>query len=224
MRQEHVSPAAMLSLLITLTLVSTITGIRFDLHPATRRCLKEEMRKGVVVSGDYDVTPVQGTPAIQNLVRVDLAITDSKGHVAFARENIDKGRFAVTPDEDDIYDYCVISHPLVNIPPSQANSAVREVLISMKHGVEAKNYEKLAAVSQLKPLELELTKLEDLSSSIVQDFEYMKQREQEMRDTNESTNSRVFYLSLFSMSCLAVLALWQILYLKKFFKSKKLID
>lgn len=31
---------------------------------------------------------------------------------------------------------------------------------------------------------MELTKLEDLSSSIVSDFEYMKKREEEMRDTN----------------------------------------
>ena len=129
----------------------------------------------------------------------------------------------MTPDEDDIYDFCVLSHALSHIQPGAAGS-IREVNLQMKHGVEAKNYEQLAAVSQLKPLELELTKLEDLSSSIVQDFEYMKQREQEMRDTNESTNNRVFYLSIFSMLCLASLALWQILYLKKFFKSKKLID
>lgn len=31
---------------------------------------------------------------------------------------------------------------------------------------------------------MDLTKLEDLSASIVQDFEYMRKREQEMRDTN----------------------------------------
>lgn len=33
-------------------------------------------------------------------------------------------------------------------------------------------------------MELELTKLEDLSASIVQDFEHMRKREEEMRDTN----------------------------------------
>lgn len=42
----------------------------------------------------------------------------------------------------------------------------------------------IANVGKLKPLEMELTKLEDLSSSIVNDFEYMKKREEEMRDTN----------------------------------------
>ena len=53
-----------------------------------------------------------------------------------------------------------------------------------KHGVEAKNYDDLAKAEQLKPLEMELRRLEDLSDSIVQDFAYMRQREEEMRSTN----------------------------------------
>jgi hypothetical protein len=109
----------------------------------------------------------------------------------------------------------------------------------MKHGVEAKNYEELAKAEKLKPLEVELRRLEDLSESIVQDFAYMRQREEEMRNTNgkamnillnsyyhisESTNSRVLYLSIFSMLCLLGLATWQVLYLRRYFKAKKLID
>ena len=50
--------------------------------------------------------------------------------------------------------------------------------------MEAKNYEDLAKAEKLKPLEVELRRLEDLSDSIVQDFVYMRQREEEMRDTN----------------------------------------
>jgi hypothetical protein len=34
--------------------------------------------------------------------------------------------------------------------------------------------------------------------------------QEEMRDTNESTNSRVLYFSLFSMCCLLGLATWQV--------------
>ncbi|ULT89200.1 hypothetical protein L3Y34_007989 [Caenorhabditis briggsae] len=52
----------------------------------------------------------------------------------------------------------------------------------------------------------------------------MRQREEEMRNTNESTNSRVLYLSIFSMLCLLGLAIWQVLFLRNYFKSKKLID
>ena len=37
---------------------------------------------------------------------------------------------------------------------------------------------------KLKPMELELRRLEDLAESIVNDFAYMRAREEEMRDTN----------------------------------------
>ncbi|CAH2328946.1 Transmembrane Tmp21 [Pelobates cultripes] len=98
------------------------------------------------------------------------------------------------------------------------------VVLVMKHGVEAKNYEEIAKVEKLKPLEVELRRLEDLSESIVNDFAYMKKREEEMRDTNESTNVRVLYFSIFSMCCLMGLATWQVFYLRRFFKAKKLIE
>lgn len=42
----------------------------------------------------------------------------------------------------------------------------------------------LAKAEKLKPLEVELRRLEDLSKSIVDDFAYMRAREEEMRDTN----------------------------------------
>ncbi|KAK6038990.1 hypothetical protein COOONC_23505 [Cooperia oncophora] len=93
----------------------------------------------------------------------------------------------------------------------------------MKHGVEAKNYDDLAKAEKLKPLE-ELRRLEDLSDQIVKDFAFMRQREEEMRNTNESTNSRVLYLSIFSMFCLLALAIWQVMFLRNYFKAKKLID
>jgi len=188
-------------------------ALRFHLQPNTKRCLKEEMRKDVLVTGEYTLSDANGQ-------RTDLTITDSKGHTAFTRENLDKGKFAVTSDEDDIFDFCFVSY----LQAGHHQAVAREVHLDMKHGVEAKSYEELANVGKLKPLEMELTKLEDLSSSIVQDFEYMKKREEEMRDTNESTNNRVLYLSIFSMLCLLGLATWQVLYLRRFFKAKKLIE
>ena len=106
----------------------------------------------------------------------------------------------------------------------------------------------LGKAEKLKPMELELRRLEDLAESIVNDFAYMRAREEEMRDTNgiykelhnpstpsnlflplslahsESTNSRVLYFSMFSMLCLLFLAAWQIFYLRRFFQAKKLIE
>ena len=51
----------------------------------------------------------------------------------------------------------------------------------------------------------------------------MRDREAVMRDTNESTFTRVSYLSLFSIGCLIALAMWQLFYMKSFFTRKKLL-
>ena len=96
-----------------------------------------------------------------------------------------------------MYEICFLSR----VPPN-IRGQPHTVYLNVKHGVEAKNYEGLGDANKLKPLEVELKRLEDLSLSIVQDFAYMRQREEEMRDTNESTNSRVLYFSIFSMCCL----------------------
>uniref|UniRef100_T1ISK5 GOLD domain-containing protein n=1 Tax=Strigamia maritima TaxID=126957 RepID=T1ISK5_STRMM len=61
------------------------------------------------------------------------------------------------------------------------NGIGRGVLCPVRRSVPSAE---LAEASKLKPLEVELRKLEDLSETIVNDFTYMRQREEEMRDTN----------------------------------------
>jgi len=195
-----------------ITLCNLADGLMFNLEPNARKCLKEEIHKGVLVTGDYDANQ------IPNQV-VDLMVIDTKGQHFVNRENTDTGKFAFTTDDYDVYEICFLSR----VPPNIRGQR-HEIYLNVKHGVEAKNYEGLGDANKLKPLEVELKRLEDLSLSIVQDFAYMRQREEEMRDTNESTNSRVLYFSIFSMCCLLGLATWQVLYLRKYFKSKKLIE
>lgn len=204
----------LLSLLSVVLLASETQSLRMFLAPNTKKCLKEEIHKNIVVTGDYELSDAPGQTA-------SVHVTDTRGHTLYKREQFaeNTGKLAFTADEYDIFEICISSH----LPPGQRGPN-REVFLNIKHGVEAKNYEDIAKAEKLKPLEVELRRLEDLSESIVQDFAYMRQREEEMRNTNESTNSRVLYLSVFSMLCLLGLATWQVLYLRRYFKAKKLID
>jgi len=205
-----VSPTVIL--LIGAVLLSEVSSLMFHLQPSAQKCLREEIHKDVLVSGDYEITEVPGQT-------VDLAVVDSKGGFLWKKDHAEKGRFTFTTDEYEVYEICFTS----KVPHGQRGFP-QEVYLSSKHGVEAKNYEGLDEAAKLKPLEVELKRLEDLSEAIVKDFGFMRQREEEMRDTNESTNSRVLYFSIFSMLCLLGLATWQVLYLRQFFKSKKLIE
>ena len=47
--------------------------------------------------------------------------------------------------------------------------------------------------------------------------------QESMRNTNESTNARVLWFSVFSVCVLFSTATWQVLHLKQYFKKKKLI-
>lgn len=186
----------------------------FKLPSNAVKCLKEEVHKDVLVTGQYSV-------AEQSNVDIDIKVTDSKDHILFQKSEIIDGKFAFTLDSDDVFSVCFTSK-LAGGKDAAAEDS--NITLELKHGVEAKNYDELAKAEQLKPLEMQLRRLEDLTKSIVDDFMMMKKREEEMRNTNESTNSRVLYFSIFSMVCLITLALWQVMYLKKWFKTKKLIE
>lgn len=194
------------------TLVCFCQGISFTLEAGSQKCLREEIHKDMVVTGEFKVTEAPGQ-------KVDLKVTDSKEHILYNREDASDGKFAFTTEDFDVYEICFFSHV-----PQGHRGVNQECTLNTKHGAEAKSYEALGDAQQLKPLEVELRRLEDLSENIVRDFAYMQKREEEMRNTNESTNSRVLYFSLFSLGCLTGLATWQVLYLRKFFKAKKLIE
>lgn len=187
-------------------------AIMWSMAPNTQKCLKEELHANVLVAGEYEVNEVSGQ-------RIDYIVRDSKGHILSQKDSIAKGKFTFVTETYDTFEVCFIS----KVPPER-RGVPQDVMLDIKIGIEAKNYEGIGEAAKLKPMELELKRLEDLSEAIVQDFTLMRKREEEMRDTNESTNNRVLFFSLFSMFCLLVLATWQVLYLRRYFKAKKLIE
>ncbi|VDN16435.1 unnamed protein product [Dibothriocephalus latus] len=138
--------------------------------------------------------------------------SNAKGHVFFQKSDVTKGKFTFSAEDDETFDVCFRC------------TAAREVYLDIKQGVETKNYAALAEAENLKPVEAELKRIEYISDSIVKDFISMHSRADAMRNINASTHSRVLYFSIFSMLCLVALATWQVLYLRRYFKSKKLID
>lgn len=205
----------MRAVLITTVLVLCASAINFKLSPASTRCIKEEAHKDVLVVGEFEIANLETSQ------EVDISVKDTKEHLLFSKEKAEKGKFAFTLDDYDMFSICFTSKRL---PGSKTPPSDLEVKLSVKRGIEAKSYSDIAKAEKLKPMELELKKLEDLAEAIVSDFAYMKSREKMMRDTNESTNSRVLWFSIFSMAVLLGLALWQVFYLKRFFKAKKLIE
>jgi hypothetical protein len=60
-------------------------------------------------------------------------------------------------------------------------------------------------------------------AEIVNEMDYLRTREQTLRDTNESTNNRVKWFGFATTFLLIGLWAWQIMYLRAYFRSKHLI-
>ena len=206
-------------LLVLATLLAYAHCIRFYLDPNAMKCLKEEVQADVLVAGEYEVSD---TPS----VKTEYIIRDSKGHILSKKDDIPHGKmlkFSFATESYDTFEICFMAQAIQ--PSFSGNKQNRqEVHLITKRGIEAKSYEGIGEAAKLKPSEVELKRLEDLSEAIVQDFVRMRKNEEDMRDTNETTNSRVLYVSLFSMCWLLVLSTWQVVYLRRFFKAKKLIE
>ncbi|KAF7383033.1 hypothetical protein HZH68_014882 [Vespula germanica] len=204
-----------IGIILLIVMVTNVNCISWYLEPNTHKCLKEDVQANVLVTGEYDVSEAMGQ-------KVDYVIKDTKGHILSQKEDIPHAKllkFSFITETADTFEVCFISHV-----PSHQRGMKQEITLVTKRGIETKNYEGIAEAAKLKPVEVELKRLEDLSEVIVQDFARMRKNEEEMRDTNETTNARVLYFSIFSICCLLGLSTLQVFYLRRFFRAKKLIE
>eukprot|EP00123_Amoebidium_parasiticum_P005453 comp16641_c0_seq1/m.14836 comp16641_c0_seq1/g.14836 ORF comp16641_c0_seq1/g.14836 comp16641_c0_seq1/m.14836 type:complete len:205 (-) comp16641_c0_seq1:230-844(-) len=201
----------LLAVAVAVACLPSVYGVSFELEAGSTRCLRQSLAKDALVKGDYKVSTVENQ-------QINIKVQDEQGHTPFKKDNTQEGPLVFTADTKGNYEICFSSEIKQGSPLTK-----HECTLNLRTGIEAKDYDQIQEAEKLQPLELELRKLEELAESIANDMAYMKQREAEMRDTNESTNARVLYFSMFSMFCLCGLAAWQVYYLKKFFQSKKLI-
>eukprot|EP01113_Clastostelium_recurvatum_P019814 TRINITY_DN2345_c0_g1_i1.p1 TRINITY_DN2345_c0_g1~~TRINITY_DN2345_c0_g1_i1.p1 ORF type:complete len:222 (-),score=46.01 TRINITY_DN2345_c0_g1_i1:62-727(-) len=219
---------ALYSLLVAFLYVTVASGILFEVKVNQRRCIQEEIREHQLVTGSYEVSDKLSRNAaypyeqISRALQMAFSVEDPKGTIVFQNLDAKAGTFGFTgADEAGLYNFCFKDSQRPGAPTMQIPS--RTVSVSLKTGNEGPDYAEIAKKDNLQPLELELRKIEDSVDRIKDEMLIAKNREEAMRDTNESTNSRVAWLTVFCFAVLAGSTVWQILYLKKYFQQKKLI-
>lgn len=116
-------------------------------------------------------------------------------------------------------------HPQTNLlPPAKyVESPQRHVELDIDIGADAKDWSAIQATEKLKPVEADLRRIEEMVAEVVSEMDYLRTREQKLRDTNESTNTRVKWFGFGTTFLLIGLWAWQIMYLRAYFRSKHLI-
>ena len=94
----------------------------------------------------------------------------------------------------------------------------RAIELDIDIGADARDWSSIQAQEKLKPIETDLRRMEETVSEIVSEMEYLRAREQKLRDTNESTNERVKWFAFGTMGMLVGLGAWQVVYLRAYFR------
>ena len=90
-------------------------------------------------------------------------------------------------------------------------------------GAEAKP-KNVATKKNLRPLEVQVSHLEQIVSGIRRDETWLSRRQEEMRELNANTASQVLWFNVVAIIILVGTGLLQIWYLKRYFRAKKLMD
>ena len=102
--------------------------------------------------------------------------------------------------------------------PLATGNPSRHVELDIDIGADARDWSAVQAQEKLKPVEADLRRIEALVGEIVTEMDYLRTREQKLRDTNESTNERVKWFALGTMGMLVALGAWQVIYLRAYFR------
>ena len=103
-------------------------------------------------------------------------------------------------------------------PDLGGGSQSRHIELDIDIGADARDWSAIQAQEKLKPVETELRRIEELVGEIVGEMDYLRSREQKLRDTNESTNERVKWFAFGTMGMLVGLGAWQVVYLRAYFR------
>jgi hypothetical protein len=214
-------PSPIVSYIIgLLSLLQVCVALKFSVPAqeknAHARCIRDFVTKDTLVVVNVKSSGYQGDGQTLNVY-----ISDNRGNEYGRSKSVtDSARLAFTAHSDVAFDVCFEN--LVD-QTRRGQQLSRNIELDVEIGANARDWNHLQAVEKLKPTEVELRRIEDLTDEIARELEYLKIREARLRDTNESTNNRVQNFSVGIILSLLSLGTWQIWYLRKYFRSKHII-
>ncbi|SCU89088.1 LANO_0D03884g1_1 [Lachancea nothofagi CBS 11611] len=206
-----------LNLAFLCALFSICLAVRFEI-PAFPKpepiCVRDFVSEGQLVVVNIESDGSVGDGQVLNLV-----IRDSVGN-EYRRKKDFAGpiKVAFTAPSSAAFDVC-----LENQLQTRGRSLSRSVELDIESGSQARDWNKIQSTEKLKPIEVELRKVEELTDEILDELAYLKTREERLRDTNESTNRRARNFSILVICVLISLGAWQMNYLRNYFKAKHII-
>ncbi len=199
------------SLLPLLCLLPAAAGLSFDVEASRERCIIEHIPAKSMLTGDWSIEPVSaagdGSEPPQG-----LAVKGPGGGVLYQTSQ-PTGHFAVTAAAAGAHSVCV----------TNGLAERRAVSLNMRTALEVDDHASVVKKEHVEAIEAELDRMKRMAVHVYEEMLFMRTRSDQQHATNESTRGRLLWVELTMMLAVLAMGLWQIAYLRKYFKRKKLI-
>ncbi|MCJ1375862.1 vesicle coat component [Loxospora ochrophaea] len=202
---------------LCLTLLPWSLALKFDLQAHTghanryERCIRNFVARDTLVVVTATVSGEKGDGQMVNM-HIKDAVGNEYGR---PKDIVGESRMAFTSHADSAFDVCFEN--ILNAQRTVMNPS-RHIELDIDIGADARDWSAIQAAEKLRPVETELRRIEELVAEIVGEMDYLRSREQKLRDTNESTNERVKWFAFGTMGMLVGLGAWQVVYLRAYFR------
>lgn len=217
-----------LCLVLLAIFTSSVQSIKFDVeasHNPHVKCIwNYALSDTLVIVTINTAVPSDIAKHDSDEQRIDVEVVDGSKHnnIYLSKKNIkSETRMAINTHSHADLGVCVKN---TQKKGSNLKHLVTTIDLDVDIGADAVDYNAIANQESLSGLETEMRKLEAVAEEIVTEMDYLKKREEKMRDTNESTNQRVELTAWLTVLALIVLGAWQIFHLRSFFQKRYLID
>ncbi|ODQ81095.1 hypothetical protein BABINDRAFT_170760 [Babjeviella inositovora NRRL Y-12698] len=206
-------------LTLLVSFISSVTCLKFEIE-AKEEGYKNTCIRDFVTEGQMVVVNINSSGSVGDGQTLNFFIVDSLGNQYKDKKDFaGKTRVAFTAHSSAAFDVCfnnVVGH-------HGPDNLFREIELDIESGSAARDWNAIQAAEKLKPVELELMRIEQLTNEITSELKYLQKREERMRDTNESTNERVQNFSTMVIVALVGLGAWNVYYLRNYFRSKHIL-
>ncbi|XP_039127877.1 transmembrane emp24 domain-containing protein p24delta3-like [Dioscorea cayenensis subsp. rotundata] len=172
------------------------------------KCISEEIQADNIVLGEYSVVVVHDNGQLHHgLPIISAKVTTPYGTIIHQKSNATEGEFAFTTSDSGNYQACF------SVDPSKDGSSAN-INLNWKIGIAARDWASVARKEKIEGVELELRKLEMVVKAMHEKLLLLKDKEANMRDMSEKTNSRVVWFSMMSLGVCILASAVQLSHLK----------
>ena len=209
-RQRALTGVPMRHLLLLFCIPPRAAALSFTLGAQQQRCVSESIPAKSLLTGDWTLA-AEADGSGSGSSAGAIAIDGPDGAQLFTKREL-HGHFAVTAQHAGLHRVCLTNNA----------SAARAATVNLKTALEV-DHDTVAKKEHVEAIEAELDRMKKMAVHVYEEMLYMRTRSDQQHATNASTRGRLLWVEVVMMLAVLVMGLWQIRYLREYFRQKKVI-